>query len=329
MMMYAHSCGMPFGITQYIIAFYMPMFFLITGSLWHNDDTPFPLFLKKRIKRIMIPYFTTSFLLYALFIWRKLIVGQEIGGLVGIFYGSYALYYKAEPNIFFFRIDNAPMWFLTTYFSACVLFYLYRKTLLRIKIDERLALLFLLLLAYGTTFLPIYLPWGVDIALLGTVYMAVGKWLLKAIEKINIPIGTVAVVVYAFIVKINPNPNMGTRDYGDFVYINLLLYFCSGVIGTVICIKAAELLQKCVIGSVLSVVGRKSLPILMFHLFVFRVFNYLTTDFPARLQSQPRLWGTVRISVTICLILSIDYIYLYIRRKIIETRKKKVSDITD
>lgn len=41
----------------FIHAFHMPMFFFISGFLFKNDSLPFVIFLRKKAKSLLLPYF--------------------------------------------------------------------------------------------------------------------------------------------------------------------------------------------------------------------------------------------------------------------------------
>lgn len=46
----------------FIHAFHMPMFFFVSGFLYKNNDIPFLMFLWKKAKSLLIPYYVFGFL---------------------------------------------------------------------------------------------------------------------------------------------------------------------------------------------------------------------------------------------------------------------------
>ncbi len=308
LVMYAHSCGMPFKITQYIIAFYMPLFFIIGGYFWHNN-TGFFDYLKKKSKRILVPYFGASFFLYLLFMLFGWMNENRVLSFLGVFYSTYAFYapVSTENNLLLFTIDNAPMWFLTTYFCALILMYFYEKITEGSKIKKIAAASVLLFAAYALSFLPIYLPWGCDIAFLGAFFMALGKEARYINRKLPHPwlAGVFLFVIYCIIVNINSNPNMSTRAYGDFMYFDIILFAFTGIVGSDFLIRASRLLENNLIGRILALVGKNSMTLLMFHLVVFRMLNSVYDISGLFGGKYLRALGTVRIAVACIIILLI------------------------
>ena len=302
LVMYAHSCGMPFGTTQYIISFYMPLFFLISGYLWHHNESGFNAYLRTKCRKIAVPYFCMSIFLFCFFWLRHMIDGQELKSIIGVIYGSYALYFRRRTgNIYFFNIDNAPMWFLTTYFSASLMLYVYRQIMSRYKIKEWIGMTALLGIAYLATFLPIYLPWGMDIAFLSCFFMEIGR----IVRNRNIKLKWqyfILLPVFLMLVRINPNPNMGTREYGDFPVANILIFVCTSLIGSAIFLLISRGLSKHFVGRVLALVGAESMWLLMTHLFLFRLFDFYTRDSFTLIKTHDMEWGTIRIMFVTCLV---------------------------
>ncbi len=67
-MMFSHSCGIP-KIGRYLVGFYVPVFFVVTGYLY-RDGSSFKTLVKKRAKQILLPYFAVNSVLLILTIYR-------------------------------------------------------------------------------------------------------------------------------------------------------------------------------------------------------------------------------------------------------------------
>lgn len=158
-----------------IYGFHMPFFFLLSGYLFDAEKyahARFWPYCKKRFVSYVVPYFIYAFcnLLFNI----PLEVRQGITGRVlltstakHIFWILYAIGDKAKtPNC-------TPLWFLPCLFLCCLLFYgLQRipKPAIRWAICAVFCAAAFLL---SEKHLP-QLPWHIDTALLGTVYMQIG-----------------------------------------------------------------------------------------------------------------------------------------------------------
>ena len=228
---------------------------------------------------------------------------------IGVFYSTYAFYapVSTDNNLFLFTIDNAPMWFLTTYFCSLIIMYLYVKITGESRVKKVIALLTLLFVSYILSYLPVYLPWGCDIAFVGTFFMALGKEARGIDKKLSCPwpVWVLLLLVYCLIVNINSNPNMSTREYGDFKYLNVLFFAFTGIVGSGFMIRASKLIENTIIGRIFAVIGKDSMTLLMFHLIVFRIMNSVY-DLSAVLGGKyPRIGGTIRIAAACIIILLI------------------------
>ena len=118
-------------------------------------------------------------------------------------------------------LNNEPMWFLTTFFVASIFFYIVINGWEKVYIKYIL----IAIIAHVVTFLPIYLPWGADIAILGLIFMLIGYHLKTFIEPEKRKIFEIIFLIFVYILlaNLNPNVNMSTREYGDFL-LEILMY---------------------------------------------------------------------------------------------------------
>ena len=119
-----HAEGSPGPVTFYGGMFYMPVFFVAAGYTFrHKEGETFRAYLKKKAKRLLLPYAGTSAFLW-LFFWVKdsLLAGTpgdlKLLSVLGIFYSRnqmHTMAYAGE-NPVLLNLLNAPLWFLTALF---------------------------------------------------------------------------------------------------------------------------------------------------------------------------------------------------------------------
>jgi len=160
--------SIPPGLTQYICAFHMPLFFFLSGLLYKRR--PFAEVLARRARTLLAPYLLFS--LMALAVDDVVLVN---------FYQGMAHYGRQLLGIVYAAADGPyplavfPLWFLISLFAAQVIF----SCVLSISRQHPVRALALvsILAAIGfinsrTTRLAV--PWSVTTSLIGLLFLAVG-----------------------------------------------------------------------------------------------------------------------------------------------------------
>ena len=156
---------------KYLYWFHMPGFFIISGYLLRKpkDSGEFIHFIKKRIYRLLVPYF--SFLVLITLI--RYIVEQHSFRFIAVDFPK--LLYGGE----FLGGLYAPFWFITCLFVSQLLFaFLLMKT----KSPKQMAgwLIFFYLAAYGESYFfarPSWpLPFNMDVSFIAIIYLAMGYY---------------------------------------------------------------------------------------------------------------------------------------------------------
>lgn len=238
--------------------------------------------LRKRAGRLIYPYAFYSLMLFLMRLGKDILsggfsIGETLKNAFGVLYSSTYIFNREENTFLCFRIGNEGLWFLTAMICASVVFYVLVYKYLKMRIDYvRIAIAcgVLIVVSLALNFLPVYLPWGFDIALLGAVFMFFGlllrEWKVFEDKRRTLMLTVVGAVGFAICHFLNGQANMAIHLYGK----NLLLFMLSGCLSSVALIGACRLLenisplQKC-----LSYVGQNTLFILAFHTMVFGVFN--------------------------------------------------------
>ena len=245
-------------IRHYIYSFHMPLFFFISGYLFNrNRYENFRIFLIRKFRTLIIPYFTfafTSYLFWLIIVRNLSIRGESlrvspIKPLLGIFY-SIGVDGWSVPL-------DAALWFLTCLFLVEILFWFISS-----MCKKTLYLMFILIslaaLGYtGSLFAPIRLPWSMDVALTAVVFYGVGCTLKRKIEDLT---GSVSIkfillpclflisVVFCFL---NGRIHMNSNYYN-----NIFFFYISAFAGILCCLMISKLLR----GNVISdYIGRNTI----------------------------------------------------------------------
>ena len=178
-MLVGHASA-PDIINQLIFGFHMPFFFILSGYLWDSqkwNNVGFYILVKKKWSSYIKPYFILTFINLIINIpveWSRGLrdLGLLISTIKHIFWIIYS-WGSAE------RMPNcSPLWFLPCLFICSIYFYF----LLKIE-NSYLRFVICVLASYLALFLSKYnvpqLPWHIDSALLGMVFMYIGYNLRK------------------------------------------------------------------------------------------------------------------------------------------------------
>lgn len=260
-------------VTYYGGMFYMPVFFVAAGYTYRCKEEPFGSFVKKKAKRLLLPYFGTSAFLWLFFWGKDSVLGGNLPDLklhsvLGILYSRNQMWdLSVQDNPVLMDILNAPLWFLTAMFLT----YVYYELLKRSGKEK-------LLLAAGLAIAVIWhrgthllLPWSLDAVPYFACFLAAGEcmreqngiaFLLKK-PYWNIPL----LVLFVFLANLNGSVNLSCGAYGS----SMLIYLIVGISGSVLILTAGAALEKLCAPLVQAIgrIGQETLTILCFHMFLF------------------------------------------------------------
>ena len=258
---FGHS-GAEDVVISWIGGFIVPLFFILSGYMYKDKGIPVGKDLYNKGKKLLKPYLFFSvvlLLIYKRFAWND---------IVGVFYSRYCLYtYHAPDNIFFMKATNSPMWFLTAMFATFPLFYIIMKNEKYIK----WIVLSYLLITWGCTFLPILLPWSLDVAFIMAIFMYIGVLFRRQENLLNKPSYIYWLIIAAFLIlcKVNGEPNPSVRELGH----SLLLYMITGVLGSISMMWICKHLEGKPFSGLLADIGRHTLVIFCLQIFIFHQIN--------------------------------------------------------
>ena len=241
-------------LTDFLYSFHMPLFFFISGMLFHDSSN----FFQKKAKTLLIPYIV--FALLSFVYWRFV----EIGILGQIPSSAVDLQLK---NIFYpmniknAYVFNSVLWFLPALFFTEILLWFVEKS---IYFKSIVAFVVLGVVAILHFYRP-YVPFCISQAILSLPFLYVGTlvndFCLKIpvstkLQKIPVLFLSVCFFVAVFFSKCHNNI---LRDE----FANGYLHFCFfAFIGIFACVLFCK-----VIGSfkIVEIIGKYSLPIMLIH----------------------------------------------------------------
>lgn len=262
-------------VTYYGGMFYMPVFFVAAGYTYRcRAEETYGSFLRKKARRLLLPYFGTSAFLW-LFFWLKdsvlggALLNLKLRSLFGIFYSRNQMYapWHDGQNPVLMDLLNAPLWFLTAMF----LVYAYYELLSRTGKKYLLLAAGLLLSIVWHRSTELLLPWSLDAVPYFTCFLAVGEemrrrdgisFLLKKWYW-NVP----ALLLFLGLSRVNGSVNLSLGSYGN----SMLIYLPVGSLGSVLVLEAGAALEKTVrpLTRCMGWIGQETLTILCFHMFLF------------------------------------------------------------
>lgn len=255
--------------------FYVPIFFVLAGLTYQHKEESMTSFIKRKAKRLLLPYFGYNIFLYLFFLLKDYIIPgkftwQALMPLVGILYSRNCLYrMDTEKNIYFLTVLNSPTWFLTALFLTIVLF----EICLRLVNYNwrRLCVINILITSIGIMLYylsPILLPWSIDSILIFEIFISAGFALQKKAacmkKKQNIITIVISFLAIYLIAIYNGSMNISVGEFGKTVFVGILL----AVISSIWVISICYFLRNHIpLGAAL--IGENSLAIMCLHMFIF------------------------------------------------------------
>jgi acyltransferase len=261
-------------IRHFIYSFNMPIFFFLSGFLLNYSTVPLE-FIRKKIKRLVIPYFftyiVTSVILFISYILLK--IPDSFSGFhyfLGMLYGT-LLEFRIQTGTDIF----SPLWFLPALFCALLISYALLWIFDNDPLLGFLTLIVTICVGYACGLSKIHLPWGFDIAMVAQLFVIPGFYLKKSgyTEIKNLTGFSILVLSLGFVVAFyfNGIANMATGDYYD-----LFLFWVEAVCAIIgICYLSYHLALSSPIGEILSFFGKNSLVIFCFHVLSNVAINYV------------------------------------------------------
>lgn len=298
----SHSCG----LSRYLINFYIPLFFVVSGYIY-KEGRSYKENIFRKAKRLLVPYFGYSALLFVFYAVIRRKPAEILESGVGILYSRYCLYDTTQvtDNRYLFTVANGAMWYLTAFFVTGLVYHLVIDRCLASRKFLAGCMTVLLAVTMVLAELPILLPWSLDLACVGTMFMIVGTLLGRTdfFERDwNVPLIFLIFAVYMGLSYINPGINMSVREYGAYGALSVPVFFVIGVTGSLLCIWLGKLVQDLLIGNVLCYIGQNTIVLLALHILGLEFIGIAVGKF-VDVKSLPMagyvFYHMVRISLTV------------------------------
>ena len=109
LVIFSHSGAENDDSMLFVGGVFIPLFFISSGFTYRNSDVPFWPQFKKRLRRLLVPYFFFSAVL--LLLYKRF----ALMDVLGVLYSRFCIYpYNSEDNIFLMGGGNPPLWFFTS-----------------------------------------------------------------------------------------------------------------------------------------------------------------------------------------------------------------------
>lgn len=258
-------------LTTYIYSFHMPLFFLMSGIVFNKEKWgagTFKDFIKNRANSLLLPYFVLAMILYI--IWIPMAVLQEmpltkevlIKNFIGIFYVNGAHE---------FMTWGVPMWFLPCLFLVNIIFYvIYNK----FKSYTPLVLIIMSVVGYCLGFVPLKMPWSIDVAVTSVFFYGVGFLLKDIIYRYEVSIKKLPILIILIIISFILSKLNGRVDLYSKVYNNYFFFYGAAIFGSIYMVLLVKLLPK---NNIFTFIGKNTLPILAFHIVAVQVIKSILT----------------------------------------------------
>lgn len=243
------SCEMYAQLNRCFSILYMPCFFIISGFFLKEES--FPIYLKKKARTLLLPLFFVYVLSFAI-AW---LISRHVPGILKND--------VAFSNLFLSHVfTNGPIWFLSALFFALVIVYFIKKTKNEV-IQLILALTISLLGFYWNKIMEWRLPMFWDSGLTAVFFVWIGKYVKIILDKISsrlycCVLGAITLIVsYLF----GATAEMQMNIYN----LSPIKYYLLASIGSFSILFLSKAINE---NLFLQYVGKNSLVVLCFHMFV-------------------------------------------------------------
>lgn len=261
------------NVQTYVYSFHIPLFFLISGMVYHDDKLSFKEFSIKKARQLLIPYLffgIVSVILYSIF-------GSFVANILGrggkhfnIFLNFASLLY-GNAKMGYYKFNN-PLWFLPCLFCTNILFYLLKKILK--KNHYIIGVISIIASIVIEKVGNIALPFSLENALIMLLFFELGYLLFNNRKKLRLMFSVKGVNYFCAILFIITGATFsavnGRVRYSVGMYTNLLLFYLASIMGIMGYLLISYTINK---NKILEYIGKSSLAILVLHKFPILFFQ--------------------------------------------------------
>ncbi|MGY5352135.1 acyltransferase family protein [Wenyingzhuangia sp. IMCC45533] len=207
----------------YISSFVLPLILMIAG-LFHPKEFD-KIVLKKRIERILVPYFLWSIMLFVFWLFIGRFFGESQENNLSIWKNFVGIFYAQGGNDY--MNWGVPIWFLPMIFVVFILFEVFEN--IPVKRVKYVLICFISLMGYFLSdYTEHHFPWSIDVAMVCLVFYAFGCYFKKQILYSEKKFAFLMFgLVHLFLFGYNTRINLFKSDYGNYV-----LFVLNGLSGS-------------------------------------------------------------------------------------------------
>lgn len=253
------------GVYPYVYLFHVPLFFFLSG-LFFKEDESFADCLKKKFFRLFVPYLLANIFFFAVEMLRIIVLKDVSDGSLTWMDLPYAIFgLWPVPSML-----SRPTWFILVLFRV---FILYKLIQLIFKDNKYLMLATCTVAGVLSAIFPIE-KFMIGQTLVAMPFFSLGQVLgpgfvdnRKMFSASACTVSAVVAAVALYIVSRCQMTNMAVN-----VYDNVFLFFFGAILGIMLILWVSKLLEKWNASAVaISFVGKYTLPILIWHIFIVKV----------------------------------------------------------
>lgn len=294
------------GLNRFLIFYYIQIFFIISGYIYRPGHS-YGEIIQKKAKRLLIPYFGYSALLWCFYAVIRRDGAAMKHSLFGVIYSRFCLYKSVEgaQNVYLLDIANGAMWYLTAFFVTSLLFHLIADRCLSDRKRMAAVSAALLVLTMLLNELPLLLPWSLDIAGIAAVLMLIGAWMKKMDffeKKCNPWLLAGNVLLYVGLVELNGRLNMSIRQYGRFGSFSVPFFLIISVTGSTLCIWVCKWTERMKISRFFRYIGTHTMELICLHMLGLEWFEIAArrfVDINSLSGAQEWLYAAVRVTAAV------------------------------
>jgi len=313
--------------------FYVPVFFVLSGYTYQRKEERFTDFVKQKAKRLLVPYLVVNLcLVFFFFIKNDVLTGNvsklSLEPLIGVLFarnqllsesGMAFLEFSGCKNHYFLTVLNSPTWFLPAMFLAIVvfdaIFRLVKEDMKKIALVSTLMVLCAIIYHYLVPFL---LPFSLDSLAYFVVFIAFGYYMKtnQILERLEQHLWSYGGLFLLFIILAtwNGSANFSVGFFGKSIGLAMANAIFSSLIIMDICRNLEKQLPK-----VLSYIGRHTLAIMNWHLFVFMFGTYAIVKVTELLGVDKNSW----LQRSLILIMIVSTLFVI---SVLDSQKEKLSN---
>lgn len=265
-----HIPGIPDWLFKWIYAFHIPLFFVISGYLYNQEKWK-ELGLKNLViskaKSHLLPFIVISISISIIEIVKLLIFSNVI------YWEEFFKYVFDYLKWILFQIDGdfcgsliAGLWFLPTLFISTIMLYLINSNKYKKIVYCVIASILILVVKYYSL---TNIPWHLDVALLGSMYMMFGIF-IKAIDVIdkvrNVSIIVIAIFMSNILIALNTLIDLKKHIYGNYILMILSVLLVSASLIYIFC-------KYNIKNTVLELFGKYSLVVISLNFIINRLLE--------------------------------------------------------